>query len=440
MDELIIGQSKALNILIPKLIDKNEVLQKEMKSRIKFNKIFSKFENKASTKLNYFIENSNKRYNCTKMGNDINKFLLSTCTRNLDEANNIINDKFYSDANLEKEKQKLKFKSISKVYREIKDTFDNMRLPLETKFSRNKNKKIKLITKSMNNKNLTLNKNEININNNKAPNQKDKIKYTIRKNLTTDKEIITSELKKEKILIDNSIINYLNIVNKTSRLEEKEINKTPPMQIPSSRLSRKKKLNIKLPNIKLLNYQYHHRNIKEEEEDRRYKLDKRKIDISKLLPYSNMNRKSTIIKKKEENSLDTSENKKYPFITEPNLYANKIKDYHNTLNIVFNSANDEFKLKNNLERRRRRLDEILGINDIPKINTYDDIIMKSFDDVKNERIQKANKLNKSQRYEVLSMKEKANALVDEHLEILDNIEKKTYKKIDINKRQRSFEY
>ena len=439
MDELIIGQSKALNILIPKLIDKNEVLQKEMKSRIKFNKIFSKFENRASSKLNYFIENSNKRYNCTKMGNDINKFLLSTCTRNLDEANKIINDKFYSDANLEKEKQKLKFKSISKVYKEIKDTFDNMRIPLETKFSRNRNRKIKLIIKSKNNKNLTLNKNEINISNDKALNPKNKIKYTIRKNLTTDKEIITSELKKEKILIDNSIINYLNNVNKTSRLEEKEINKTPPMQIPSSTSSRKKKLNIKLPNIKLLNYQNHPRNIKDEE-DRRFKQDKRKIDLSKLLPYSSMNRKPTKIKSKDENSLDSSENKKYPFITEPNLYANKINDYHNTLNIVFNSANDEFILKNNLERRRRRLDEILGINDIPKLNTYDDIIMKSFDDVKNERIQKANKLNKSQRYEVLSMKEKANALVDEHLEILDRLEKKTYKKIDINKRQKSFEY
>ena len=278
MDELIISQSKALNILIPRLIDKNEDLQKEMKSRIKFNKIFSKFENKASNKLNYFIENSKKRYNCTKMGNDINKFLLSTCTRNLDEASKIINDKFYSDVNLEKEKQKLKFKSITKINRDIKDTFDNMRIPLETKFSRNSNRKIKLIIKSMDNKNLTLNKNEININNDKAVIQKDKIKNIIRKNLTTDKELITSELKKEKILIDNSIINYLNNVNKTSRLEEKEINKTPPIQIPSSTSKRKKKLNIKLPNIKLLNYQYHHTKIKDEE-NRRYKQDNRKIDI-----------------------------------------------------------------------------------------------------------------------------------------------------------------
>jgi hypothetical protein len=365
------------------------------------------------------------------MGNDINKFLLNTRTKNLDEAHKIISDKFYSDVNLEKEKQKLKFKSISKVYRDIKDTFDKMRIPLETKFTRNRKKNIKLIIKSMDNKNLTLNRNELNFRDEK-PNSK--IKYTIRKNLTTDKELITSELKKEKNLIDNSIINYLNIVNKTSRIEEKEHNKTP-IQIPNT--TRKKKLNVNLPNIKLLNYKYHHKNIRDEE-DRRYKPDIRKIDISKLLPYSNMNKKSLIIKPREENSLNSSENKKFPFITEPNL-INKSNDYHNTLNIVFKSANDEFILKKNLDRRRKRLDEILGIKDIPQLNTYDDIIMKNFDAVKNERIEKANKLNKSQRYESLSMKEKANALVDEHLEILDNLEKKTYKKIDINKRKRSFE-
>ena len=431
MDELIIDESKAINILVPRLIDKNEALQKEMKSRIKFNRIFSQFENRATIKFNYFIDNSNKRYNCTKMGNDINKFLLNTRTKNLDEAHKIISDKFYSDVNLEKEKQKLKFKSIAKVYRDIKDTFDKMRIPLETKFTRNRKKNIKLIIKSMDNKNLTLNRNELNFRDEK-PNSK--IKYTIRKNLTTDKELITSELKKEKNLIDNSIINYLNIVNKTSRIEEKEHNKTP-IQIPNT--TRKKKLNVNLPNIKLLNYKYHHKNIRDEE-DRRYKPDIRKIDISKLLPYSNMNKKSLIIKPREENSLNNSENKKFPFITEPNL-INKSNDYHNTLNIVFKSANDEFILKKNLDRRRKRLDEILGIKDIPQLNTYDDIIMKNFDAVKNERIEKANKLNKSQRYESLSMKEKANALVDEHLEILDNLEKKTYKKIDINKRKRSFE-
>ena len=70
-----IEKNKAINILVPKLIDKTEHLQKEIKTRLLLNKIFSEFENKASSKLNYFITNSYKRYNCTKLGNNINTFL-----------------------------------------------------------------------------------------------------------------------------------------------------------------------------------------------------------------------------------------------------------------------------------------------------------------------------------------------------------------------------
>ena len=60
-----IEKNQAINILVPKLIDRTEHLQKEIKSRLLLNKIFSEFENKASNKLNYFIANSYKRYNCS---------------------------------------------------------------------------------------------------------------------------------------------------------------------------------------------------------------------------------------------------------------------------------------------------------------------------------------------------------------------------------------
>ena len=44
----IVNKSKALNILIPRLINKSNNLTKEIKNRMKLNKIFSEFENKAS--------------------------------------------------------------------------------------------------------------------------------------------------------------------------------------------------------------------------------------------------------------------------------------------------------------------------------------------------------------------------------------------------------
>ena len=56
--------------------------------------------------------------------------------------------------------------------------------------------------------------------------------------------------------------------------------------------------------------------------------------------------------------------------------ANRKNDYHNTVNLVYNSANEEFRLQNNLDKRRRKLDDILGINEIPKLDSYDEIITK----------------------------------------------------------------
>ena len=91
----IVNKSKALNLLIPRLIDKSNNLKKEINSRIKLNKIFSEFENKASNNFNYFISASNNRYNSSKLGNDLDSIIYNTRSKNINEANKIINDKFY---------------------------------------------------------------------------------------------------------------------------------------------------------------------------------------------------------------------------------------------------------------------------------------------------------------------------------------------------------
>ena len=46
----------------------------------------------------------------------------------------------------------MKYKSSNKIYKEIKETFNKMKLPLETKFSRNTNREIQLIIKGKDNK------------------------------------------------------------------------------------------------------------------------------------------------------------------------------------------------------------------------------------------------------------------------------------------------
>jgi hypothetical protein len=404
----IVNKSKALNILIPRLIDRSNSLTREIKSRMKLNKIFSEFENKASNNLNYFITASNHRYTSSKLGNDLDSIISSTRAKNINEATKIINDNFYKDSNLEIERQKMKYKSTNKINKDIKDIFNKMKLPLETKFSNNNNREIQMIIKGMDNQ---LRKERIYDNNDDLNEKKEKISSI--ENVKRGKNTINDELEKEQISIENTINKYLNNINnvKVNNIIKSSSNSPSPH----------KKQVFKLPKIKLINY-------------KKYKPPKRKItteedkkpDIKKLLPYSSLGKNCNIIKKNEDSSLNENDLKNLPFITEPNFIANKKNDYHNTLNVVYNSANNEFKLQNSFDEKRRKLEDILGINNIPKLDTYDDIAIKKSEKIKNDRHKKAKKISESQKFAVLSRKAKVNMIIENDMDLLDKLENKIY--------------
>ena len=413
----IVNKSKALNLLIPRLIDKSNNLKKEINSRIKLNKIFSEFENKASNNFNYFISASNNRYNSSKLGNDLDTIIYNTRSKNINEANKIINDKFYSDSILEKEKQKMKYKSTSKIYKDIRDTFNMMKLPLETRFSRNSKKEIQLILKGIDNKPQTENKN----NNLEDQNEKQK-QITIEDNVKVGKRAINLEFERERNSIEKTINEYLDNLNSASSTNYGIISevKSP---IP------KKKYNFSLPKIKLMYYkkfQTPSKSITIEED--------KKPDIRKLLPYSKLGKNIKIKKNADENSsMNESSNKNFPFITEANINIYRNHEYNNTLNVVFNSANNEFQLQNIFDSKRRKLDNVLGINDIPQIEEYDDIASKKSERIKEERHLKSKKLSDSQRFEILSRKEQFNKVIDNNMDLLDQLEDRIYKNLLLKK-------
>ena len=413
----IVNKSKALNLLIPRLIDKSNNLKKEINSRIKLNKIFSEFENKASNNFNYFISASNNRYNSSKLGNDLDSIIYNTRSKNINEANKIINDKFYSDSILEKEKQKMKYKSTSKIYKDIRDTFNMMKLPLETRFSRNSKKEIQLILKGIDNKPQTENKN----NNLEDQNEKQK-QITIEDNVKVGKRAINLEFERERNSIEKTINEYLDNLNSASSTNYGIISevKSP---IP------KKKYNFSLPKIKLMYYkkfQTPSKSITIEED--------KKPDIRKLLPYSKLGKNIKIKKNADENSsMNESSNKNFPFITEANINIYRNHEYNNTLNVVFNSANNEFQLQNIFDSKRRKLDNVLGINDIPQLEEYDDIASKKSERIKEERHLKSKKLSDSQRFEILSRKEQFNKVIDNNMDLLDQLEDRIYKNLLLKK-------
>ena len=412
----IVNKSRALNILIPRLINKSNILTKEIKNRIKLNKIFSEFENKASNNFNYFISASNQRYNNSKLGNDLDTIISSTRAKDINEATKIVNDKFYKDKNLEIEKQKMKYKSTERIFEDIKDTYNKMKFPLETKFSKNTKKEIDLIIKDSEYRPINSRKNTLFWN---LYSDKEKKPFINPKlNIKYGEKSIKTELEKDKHSIDVAISKYLDI------LQEENFES---MNSPTS----SKKLTFKLPKIKLINYKQ-----KKPPKKRSITEEEKKPNIRKLLPYSKLGRHCYFHPESEENSLNDLSQKNFPFITGTQLSNNdsnnKDENYQNTLNVVYNSANKEFFLRNNFDKKRKRLELMLGMNNIPQLNTYDDILFKKFETIKNKRHEKAKKINHSQRMQLLSGKEKLNIIIDNNINLLNKFEDKLYSKTKDN--------
>ena len=419
-----IEKNRAINILVPRLIDKTKNLQKEIKSRILLNKIFSEFENKASNKLNYFIKNSRKRYNCGKFGNNIDSFLSETERDNIKEANKIINNDFYKDSEMKLEKKKMKYKSTTKLFSDINDIFEKIKYPLDEKFNRNSRKQIQLI---LNNKDIEKPKSEIQkvIINKISPKQRNIIRFYNQKARTTDKQVINSQLEKDQKSIQNSIDEYLNKINSqflTGRINS-FINNQGHQKIQYNLESYKNRPKIKFPKINLLNY-YNQLNRPIQPKIIKRKIFLKSPDISKVLPYYKSFKKQ---EKKEKNS---KENNKIPFITEVDIKVNKKDyDYDNTQDIVYSSANNELNIKQKIDNKRKLLDDLLGFDNIPRITVYNKIIKQKKEKMK---LEKLNKIKSTDNFNI-SIKEKMNNIINNEMKKLEDLETKLLSKSKIYK-------
>ena len=124
------------------------------------------------------------------------------------------------------------------------------------------------------------------------------------------------------------------------------------------------------------------------------------------------------------------ENSNFPFLTEINISKYKNNDYKSTVNIVYNSANKELEIQKNFDKKRRKINDIFGINNIPQLSIYDDILFKKSEYLQFERYKRAKKLNKSQKYKALSDRERTNYKIDNEIKMPDKIEKNLFKKLN----------
>ena len=344
-----IETNRNVNKLVPQLIKQSNTLKTELNNRMKLNLVFSEFELKATNKLNFFIKESKKRYLGSKSGCNLNSLIANSRKKCVKEAKKVINDNFYCDTDIFKEREKMKNKTSEKMYKDYKETISKIK-----NLSINDNNSVNYFEKENNfdegrfNTKINLRKTNCNI----MPTEK----------LLKDKDNMERYLNKEKVLFGRTMDNYkneLHLLNTLSKIRK------------YSHINNNKNMLVVLPKLNLLSYKKYTPTIVKEEEG-----IFNKINYKKLFRYSRLGKMFGI---KKNNGGGGKKNKMTAFITQagsPGLYTNYevMKNMRDTNEMVFNSAKKEINIENRINKKRKIIERMLGIDNIPKLDSYETIV------------------------------------------------------------------
>ena len=381
-------ENKTMNFLVPILIKDSNLLEKEMKYRIKLNSVFSNFEAKSYNQLKYFITESKNRYQNSKSVLNYDP-LHSNSRRNCYRAaKEILNDDFYLNTDILNENEKMKKKTTIKIHKNIQDTIIKIHGIND------------ITSKTLN----QFRKDTF------SPNKTILTTSEKMKKLEQDKEEMDNVLVNDNDKINKSIFKYRQNVKKIAQqASEKRGNSTS-----NDRLIKKLKINV--PKIKLLSYKKYIPPPKLQQED----LDKlNRVDINKLFPYYQ-------IKSKNYQKTPKKRNNFFSFLTETNFSKNNTQ-FNNTRGTVLNYADKEMGIVSSFNKKREDLERLLGVDNIPELSEYEKIIKAKYQKLKDERHKKYEKLYDSQKLLGFSHTEKTNRLIDYKLQLLDDFCSKLYR-------------
>ena len=376
------NEKNNLNILIPKLLNNSNKYTSEIKKRIRINSIFNEFENKSKNELDFFLQESARRYKKARSGASFDSVMKSSIEKYKTEGNKILNDEFFY-LNLNEEKKSIKklkngkiLNKIGKLMISIKDNINLMK-PIKLDYFddyNNNEKSFKNEKKIINNKNF-LTCDEI-------ANQKNYISNVIK----TDQNFFNDQI--------NVYENYLNTMReKLNNSEEKHIKNT------------NKEDNF-FPDLKMLNYnKIQPIKIKKKSEDFI------NIDLKKLLKYSKQgkNLNYNIFNMKKRNINNNLFNKKYanvfPFITQTTYEFNDDFNYNDTINLVKNNANNGMIINDVFKQKKKILDNKLDIKNLPTLTFYEKEIKAKTQKIKQQRQKKNKEIGEKQAHKVINESE-----------------------------------
>jgi len=391
--------------LIPKLIEQSNNLKKELKLRLKCNTFFSEFESKASNQFNFFIKESRARYFASKSGCNLDSLIENSKSKRLNEANKIINDDFYSQNDILDEREKMKLKTTNRMYKHFRETVSQLKNLAKSNscgYNMEKKRKLNKIRKNMMKKSLSKNSEE---------------------KLLKDKNDMKFLINNEKKMIKGHMDKYKN-----------ELDKMMTMTNPAQKYTfAHKKMFFSLPKINFLTYE----KMEEKPLDPDEEELKNRVNFKKLLPYSRLGKNLGLTSIHSE---EKDKDKKNAFITQPYIYIdssnntnfnnnhhhNRMKYKGNTNEIVLSSAKREFDIKSRFNKKRLLIEDMLRLDDIPKINRYDTIVKNIYNRRRLERKLKMgnNKYFDFRKEEIdANIKDRVNENIDEGFKILDEAEK-----------------
>ena len=377
------SNSKNLNILIPKLINKSNKYTSEIKKRIRINSIFNEFENKSKNEFDFFLQESSNRYKKTRSGASFDSVMKSSLEKYKKEGNKILNDEFFN-LNLNEEKKSMKqlkngkiLNKIGKIMFSIKDNINLMK-PIKLDYFNDDNN---------NNNNET---NDFKIK------KKENLNFLNFDEFENQKNYISNVIKTDQNFFNNQINYYESYLN---TMREK-LNNSEEKQIKNN----KKDENF-FPDLKLLNY-----NKIQPIKFKKKKEDFINIDLKKLLKYSkqgkNLNYNIFNIKnRKNHNNIYKKIINSFPFITQTSYELNDNFNYNDTINLVKNNANNGMLINDIFNQKKKILDNKLDIKNLPTLTFYEREIKSKTNKIKEERQKKNKEIGEKQAHKIINESE-----------------------------------
>ena len=255
-----VKKRKNINLLVPEFISTSKSLSQEIKTRMRLHSLLSELDLKSSNELNFFINESNRRRLDSKFGIKVQKLLMNSKFRSLKEANKIINDYFYRNSEVQKEREMMQKKTTENLRKSLLDVIYKIKGVYL-------NKKIKI----HNTNTSDYNKSELSISNDfNMLSESEKLKL----NTLEIEKVLNEDVAK----IKKSISKYKNSLTALKIKDKNSINYLTPEEIYSER----KKIKFELPNIKLLNFKKFVEPIKIIKPEKKKNI----INKNKLMQYS----------------------------------------------------------------------------------------------------------------------------------------------------------